>query len=405
MWLASASSPESTRAQSAARSEPVRLEITYTGDVFANVSGGISTGVDYLGDLSALLTVDMESALGWDGGRLFAYSLLNHGAEPSERVGDIQVADNIEAPDTWKLYELWYQQNLFRDRLSVLAGLYDLNSEFDVIPAAGLFLNSSFGIGAEYAASGRNGPSIFPTTSLGVRAAVKPVPEATLRVAALDGVPGDPDDPYGTDVRLSSEEGALLALEASLIRGDGEEAETQHRVGRGKERAPYRTRMALGAWYYTASFEVQNPATEPASRQKGNLGLYASVEHQLSTDPTHPERGLTLFTRAGWAEPDVNRLVAYIGAGLVYHGPLRGRPADRAGIGVAIAVNGSPFKDARRAEGRRVDPVEAVLEATYRLEVVDRLSVQPDIQYVINPGTDVTLPDALAMVLRFELSI
>jgi porin len=51
----------------------------------------------------------------------------------------------------------------------VKIGLYDLNSEFDVIEAAALFLNPSHGIGPDFAQSGRNGPSIFPVTSLAIR--------------------------------------------------------------------------------------------------------------------------------------------------------------------------------------------------------------------------------------------
>ena len=82
---------------------------------------------------------------------------------------------------------------------SLLLGLYDLNSEFDVIETAGLFLNSSFGIGAEYGSSGRNGPSIFPATSFGARLSGQPVQSLFIRGAVLDGVPGDPPPPEGVD--------------------------------------------------------------------------------------------------------------------------------------------------------------------------------------------------------------
>ena len=68
-----------------------------------------------------------------------------------------------------KLYEAWFEQTLFDDRLSFKAGLYDLNTEFDVVETAGLFINSSHGIGPDFSQSGVNGPSIFPTTSLGIR--------------------------------------------------------------------------------------------------------------------------------------------------------------------------------------------------------------------------------------------
>ena len=47
---------------------------------------------------------------------------------------------------------------LFGNRFSALFGRYDLNSEFYRLQSAGLFLNSSFGIGPEFSLSGQNGP-------------------------------------------------------------------------------------------------------------------------------------------------------------------------------------------------------------------------------------------------------
>lgn len=76
---------------------------------------------------------------------------------------------SIDADNTWKIYEAWFQQKLFGDNLSILTGLFDLNSEFDLIETAGLFLNSSQGIGSNFSQTGLNCPSIFPNTSLWLR--------------------------------------------------------------------------------------------------------------------------------------------------------------------------------------------------------------------------------------------
>ncbi|MGE0682955.1 MAG: carbohydrate porin, partial [Candidatus Binatia bacterium] len=151
----------------------VSLEAVYTGEMFSNLSGGLRRKAVYLDNVDLMLTIDTERAFGWEGGRFFLYGLGNQGGNPSEHIGDIQIASNIEAPDTWKVFEAWFQQNLFRNRLSLLAGLYDVNSEFAVLKTADLFLNSSFGIGHAFAQSGKNGPSIFPATSLGLRMAAK----------------------------------------------------------------------------------------------------------------------------------------------------------------------------------------------------------------------------------------
>jgi porin len=67
-----------------------------------------------------------------------------------------------------------------------------LNSEFDAIESAKLFVNPSHGIGADFAQTGLNGPSIFPFAGLAVRLRAERGP-FSVQVAALDAVPGDPD--------------------------------------------------------------------------------------------------------------------------------------------------------------------------------------------------------------------
>lgn len=390
------------------REEPGGIEIdaVYTGDLFGTLSGGRRTGTDYLGDLSVTIELDAGALLGWSGGTFFFYSLANHGGEPSERIGDVQIASNIEAPDTWKIYEAWYQQNLFAGRVSALIGLYDLNSEFDVIESAGLFLNSSFGIGADYSQSGRNGPSIFPTTSLGLRVSARPGRSVLFRTAALDAVAGDPDDPHGTHVILDEDEGALIAWEGVLYLGLAAEPRgTRRRIGRGHETPPYRGKFAVGGWHYTATFPrvaADLDAGDPS--RHGSHGLYALGEYRLWSERADPDQGLTIFGRLGWADPTVNRLVAYTGVGVVYHGPVPGRHADRLGLGLAAAHNGDTFEEARTAAGQPVEASEVTLELTYRAQVTDWLAIQPDVQYVINPGTEPDLDDALVVAGRFELS-
>jgi len=138
------------------------LESSFTGEILSNLSGGRHRGTVSLGELDATATVNLDALCDQRGGTLFLYGLGTHGGSPSKLVGDAQGVSNIEAPDAVRLYEAWYEQLLLDARLSVLAGLYSLDSEFNVVRAAALFLNSSHGTGAPLALSGRNGPSIFP---------------------------------------------------------------------------------------------------------------------------------------------------------------------------------------------------------------------------------------------------
>ncbi len=100
----------------------------------------------------------------------------------------------------------------------------------------------------------------------------------------------------------------------------------------------------------------------------------------------------------------MNPFSSYVGAGAVYTGLFPGRDEDQLGFAVATARFGEAYRDAQRALGTRWDRSEVNLELTYRFPVVEWLTLQPDVQYVLNPSGDPALEDALVMGLRFELS-
>ena len=143
----------------------------YTADVLSVVSGGLSSGTEYLDNLDLELEVDVAEVWNAGAGRLLIHGLYNNGSTFSaDRAGDLQVVSNIDAVEAWRLFEFWYEFG--STNWSVKTGLYDLNTEFDVNQAGGIFLNSSHGIGAEFGQTGQNGPSIFPVSSLSLRAAM-----------------------------------------------------------------------------------------------------------------------------------------------------------------------------------------------------------------------------------------
>ena len=146
----------------------LEFNFVYTGEFFHNATGGLSRDTEYLGNFDATLAIDAEQWAGWTGASFYFYALGNHGGSPSEHSGDLQGISNIDAPNALKLYEAWYQQKFFGDRMSLLFGLYDLNSEFDSIDTASLFINSSHGIGPDFSQSGQNGPSILPDHIAGI---------------------------------------------------------------------------------------------------------------------------------------------------------------------------------------------------------------------------------------------
>ncbi len=101
----------------------------------------------------------------------------------------------------------------------------------------------------------------------------------------------------------------------------------------------------------------------------------------------------------------MSRVGAYLGAGLVYTGLLPGRVDDVIGFAVAHARNGSPFLRALEAGGESFERAETALEAIYLLQLGEFVQLEPNVQWIVNPGMDPAVENALVLGLRLRASL
>lgn len=348
------------------------FEASYTADYFKVMEGGVTEDSAYLDNLNLILggEVGSFSSVGQ-----FTYNLhflYNNATTLNDLVGDAQVASNIDNDEVYRLYEAWVEKEFTGQ--SIKFGLYDLNSEFDTIEPASLFLNSSHGIGPDFAQSGENGPSIFPTTSLAFRYFRSFKDNLHFRIAILDGVPGDPDDSEANTIDLSSEDGILLASEL----------EFQHKS------AVYK----FGYWRYSEKTE-----TLDGSEEESNHGLYASYANEMALENEKSSK-FSYWLRLGLANSNINQFDQYLGFGVVLSGVFSAEETDSIGLAVARVSNSSEYS--------QLDPTaednEMNFELTYSYQVNQHVRIQPDIQYIQQPGASELLDDALVVGVRLELT-
>ncbi|MEZ4702347.1 MAG: carbohydrate porin [Rhodothermales bacterium] len=362
-------------------SQGVAFDAAYTVDAFANVRGGAQKHGAYLHNVDITLGVDANELMGWQGASFFGYMLGNYGDALSDYVGDLQGVSNIEAPGAWQLYEAWFQQNLFNDAVSVRMGLYDLNSEFASIETAGLYLGSSHGIGPDFSQSGLNGPSIFPATGFATRLLIQPTASLYAQTVLIEAVPGNglPGTPR---VQFTPGEGWLWASEAGIVPAN----------------APGR-KLGAGYWRYTKPFETLDGAGSAVG-----YGIYAIGEQALYDASREGARGASLYGRVGWASPEVHPIAFAWAAGVAVNGPFRSRPDDQFGLAVATAHQGSQMMEAMRLAGDTPESDEITFEITYSTSILPWIAIQPNIQYVHNPGGVATLNDAFVVGTRLGIA-
>lgn len=391
------------------------FEALYTTEVFGNLSGGRSRKVVWQGNFDLMVTWDLEYHVGWPGARLFVYGVATHGGNPTDFIGDLQGASNIEAPDMIRLYEFWLRQELFSGRLAVLVGLYDLNSELEVIPSAGLFVHSSFGMGPDFGLSGKNGPSVFPNTGLGARVEFRPLESVYLRAVLLDGVPGNTEHPTKMDFRWTRSDGLLFAAEVGFVNNPVCEVHFEHAGSHLREPRPTEDglfrrgnfgKYAIGVWGYTTALKgLQKLESGESPVWQNTLGAYLFGEQSVYHEATDESQGLSVFMRVGLADGRVNPVNASLGGGLVYRGPFPGRRNDRVGVAVTAAHLSKAYRHSQMLSGDIWHAWEIAGELSIALPLVKWFAIQTSLEIIHHPGGDPSLDTALAMAVRARITL
>ncbi len=330
---------------------PIQGALSLTSELAANLDGGIARGnaVDHL--LEASVWAD-GAALGLPAGSgLYASFIQTRDDQPTANlVGDAQGFSNIAASPRSFLYTLYYDQRLADEHWTVRFGLVPADHYFDTADSAALLINSSFGVQPTW--SGNTVGPIYPTAGLGAMATWSDGPWLN-RAGVFQADPGDRNSVL--------KRGALVIEEVNY-----------------EATGTFAGLYKVGLWNYGA----HGPAS--AGLPPATWGGYAIVEHPLSDG----DDASTLFFRVGWSPQDASAVPLGFQAGAFIPAPFAGRPDDQLSVGIANAH--------LRGQG-----VETAYEVTYLWTLSEHFSLQPDLQYIDNPGA--TYPSATVATLRLHV--
>ncbi len=366
----------------------ITLSAVLKTDLWRVMNGGIERSASFIGNADLFLEADLNTVAGVDGGTFLMHVLANNGGGVNAGIGDAQMVSNIEGYRTFKLYQFWYQQEFPSMDLSLLAGLFDLNSEFYVTPTSSLFLNGSHGVGIELSQCGMNGPSIFPNTALAVRVRYAFNGQLHLSAAAFDGYPGHPDDGTAFDIALRGDDGLFSISELSYEWGTADKA-------------------AVGAWYFSGRYAdvCAVDGLEEYSERRDNAGIYLLTDIRVYSEEENAAEGLSLFSRFGFANHHINPVQFHYGGGFTYTGLFDARSDDQFGYAVAIASFGPDFQKLNSFIGQNTAFAETTHELTYRAVLSSWLALQCDLQYIVHPSASLNINSAFAAGFRIEAGL
>ena len=381
--------------RSALAGRGITYGVNYLGDVLGNPVGGFEQSTRYIGRLEFQLAVDMEKAIGWNGLTFFTNGYQIHGQSISAlNLGVLMPVSFIEALPSTRLFELWLQQELMGENLTLRVGQLSADSEFIISQGASAFLNGSWGWPSILGINLPDGGPAYPLAAPAARLAFNPNDTLGFLIGVFSGDPAnDCEDlpqvcnPNGLDFPFSQ---PLLLYEGAIKynQGDGELAGT----------------LKLGAWRYFGSFLPQSVGNNglpiglvpvPDVRAENVYGFYAILDQMIYRRPGSGDpRGISVFGRYMTAPSEGNMVENYWEAGLTFNGLLDARPHDMLGIGFAYIAVSSQIIDYNKEQGFPVIPsFEGMLEISYTAQLMQGLTLQPDFQYFWNPGGHTGNPD------------
>jgi porin len=370
-----------------AGTSPYTLKLQYTGELADNADGGIKTGGTYMQNVDAQFAVDTAKAFGLTGGRIFLEGFYETPQSMDTKyVGAIQDESWIDTSGTemFRLYQAYYDQNL--GNTDILLGIYDLQTEFGNTKPMDIFFNGAYAWNTVLDQSGLAGqdPSTYPNTSPALRVRQKLNDQWSVQGAVTDGIADNPKHPGINDVLINKQDGAFAI-------GEVDYTPIAH------------TKIMAGYWGYTGKFDTFDEANRDGSTRQvyGSNGGYIGGATRLYTQ--EGRRVLDGFANLGLGDPTTNEVDRSLNLGLNYTGLLDARPNDRMGVAMGVAGVSDPYRKAQIAAGSAVEHYETNFEATYRAPINSWATVQPDVQYWVNPNVDPTMKNDLLFMVHFEI--
>ena len=378
----------------------VSFGLSETSEVLGNLRGGLERGATYDGLTTMSVGVDTQKAFGLQGGTFNVSALQIHGRNLSEyNLGTLNTASGIEADDTTRLWELWYQQALFNHRVDIKVGQQSLDQEFMVSQYAGTFINTMFGWPGLPSYDMPAGGPAYPLSALGVRVRGQITPALTALAGVFDGNPapgvGDPQKLNSSGTNFNLHNGALYIGE--LQYSVNQPAEGEMDLGNGKPSGGLPGTYKIGVWYNNESFADERydntglPLASPLStgipaQHRGDYSLYAVADQMVwRPDPDEP-RSIGVFARVMGAPSDRNEVSYSANLGVVMKAPFAGRDNDSVGLGLAYIKVSNYLSGFDQDSGFVPRGSETAVEATYQYQVNPWWQLQGDVQYTFNAG-------------------
>jgi porin len=379
---------------------PWRLGGVWVGNGTSQLGGGSANPGGLGGAQQFLLDLglDLDRSLGWKGAKLWVQGLqVNANQTAATASGSIQGSNSLVAPfpyDRTELYSYALAQYLFDKQVRLLVGKLVPSNDF-----ANVAVPVDESTGSPYWIPGVSSltytplyamPTLqgrlpgYPNSALGASLLVQPKAfdqNVYLKVGVFDGRGGSGvESPVQTGLVTPSLVGPLFSI-----------GEVGGSWSIGSRRQP--GAASFGLWHQGGPLSCGD--SSGSCSESSAAGGYLIAQQRL-IDFRYPNdnSGISTFVQAGWSPSRSNLFTTSIMGGFTMFAPMRSRPLDSYGIGLAWAR-----LNEQGPLGPIANPSELMLQVYGQIHLVSNLYLTPSITVLPMAGEkSATSPSTSALL-------
>lgn len=383
----------------------------YTGLFIGNPVGGKSQGFAYADNISLSLLIETEKLFGWKGGHFVMSAMQQDGGgqenfSNGNRIGNQFTVNGIVGGETMKWVNLYWNQDIWGDRVNWIFGRCCAMDEFDVSP---LLWNY---VGSLQAAPTNMKTTWSPNASWGSRLKLKLTHDTDLRygvyqatINSLNGLNWNfyPNDGVSMFAQYSWNPEFCRPGSTTIFDGlKKEDPKADSKTDDKSFKNPVdisQLKKLPGHYfvggYYTTAGTSQFTST---SNLDNAYAFYCHADQMVYRPNPLTEAGLILWTELAYSpEASISILTYQAKGGCIYQGLIPGRVNDSTIFGLGFGGFSPSYQSSQESQNLG-DPIyEMVSEFGYRVNFTRFFYIQPDLQYIVNPGGTGHIPNALVL--------
>ena len=394
----------------------VELSASYTNNIAGNPVGGMTQSFAYADNFSFGMQLDFEKLIKWQGLTLTVSALDRNGSNLSARnIGNQFTVQQVYGTETVVFYALVLEQRLLEDKLGIKLGRFSTGDDFASSPLYWLYMNNGID-GNPQALPVNTAFTSYPASVWGARLRVDPSPEWFAMGGIYQATSLNLYRDHGLDWSINNSDGVLMIGQVGWTPEFFKKPAAASKPSDGKSLAEGKTMRPVspdagmqglpghywfGAYYSPWQF-AQFGSTETASN---SYGFYWHADQMVWQEEPGSDQGLTLWSAFVLSpQQNISKLPFQVNSGIVYKGLVPARDHDTTMLGFVYGNFSDDYAGTVAATGAGTPSYEIALEAGYRIQVTKFAYIQPNVQWIINPGGTGNIPNALVLGAQMNVT-